>query len=140
MWSGHLQEQHVTWEYFIMLMTRQFDQKPSMAPESYFGKTFSLIFSTGIDSRCACWILDILWSEDDWTMTCWVISKESGIYFLQSQRSWLHVSILLHYSWPSKSPLFLVISPSLRRTLNLIKSKLGPTATWTLRHHNVLIV
>lgn len=118
MLSGHLQHQHVTSEYFIMLMGRQFDQKPSTAPEPYSGKILSLSFSTRIDSRCAHWILDILRSEEGWTMTCWVTSMESGIYFLQSQRSWPLISILL----PSKSPLFLVISLSLRRTPQILSS------------------
>jgi len=47
--SGHLRQQHVPWEHFITLVRRQFDQKPSVAPEPYSGKTLTH-FSTRIVS------------------------------------------------------------------------------------------
>lgn len=99
----------------------------------------SLIFSTGIDSRCACWILDFLWAED-WMMTCWVISMEIGIRFLPSQRRWLLISILLHHSWPSNSPLVLVTSPSLRQTLQIWSSPNLDQQQCELWGINILVV
>lgn len=100
-------------------INERFDQEPPWHQNLILAKPSHAFFTKG-------WFqmrpLNILWLEDDWAVACWVISMESEIDFLQSQGTWLLIPVVLHCSWPSTSPPFVVSSLSLWRTLQILPS------------------
>lgn len=100
-------------------VNERFDQEPPWHQNLILAKPSHAFFTKGWFQMHP-W--NILWSEEDWAVTCWVISMESGIDFLQSQGTWLLIPVVLHCSWSSTSPPFIVSSLSLSRTLQILPS------------------